>query len=191
MIVTGGNSGIGLETVRALLRKGAKVYMAARNEAKARNAFVKLREDTATAAGAVDFLHLDLASFRSIEQFVRDFHRREERLDLLFNNAGLFVPKDHGEKTSEGYEIHMGANGLGVYYLTQLLIPLLKKSYSLNPARPPRVCFTSSLGHRAAPKCGFDPSDPSGANIRFRMLSREVQAYSNSKMANLLCTCLF
>lgn len=181
-VVTGGNSGIGLETVRALLRKGAKVYIAARNEAKARNALTKLREDPGTNAGAADFLYLDLASFRSIEQFVRAFREREARLDLLFNNAGLFFPKDKGEKTAEGYEIHMGVNALGVHYLTELLMPLLLESAKRNAGRPPRVCFTSSLGHLAAPKHGFDSEDPSGANVRFRLLSAEIQAYSNSKV---------
>lgn len=139
-----------------------------------------------TSAGAVDFIHLNLASFRSIEQFVRDFKRSEQRLDMLFNNAGLLMLKSNGETTAEGYEIHMGANALGVYYLTTLLIPFLQKSRELNPQRPPRVCFTSSLGHRAAPACGFDPEDPSGAKIPFRMLTAEMQAYANSKMANIL-----
>ena len=65
-IVTGGNSGIGLETVRALAGKGATVYMASRNEAKARNALSKLKSDTETRKGHVDFLPLDLGSFESI-----------------------------------------------------------------------------------------------------------------------------
>lgn len=185
-LVTGGNSGIGLETVRALLRKGSKVYMAARNEAKARNEMANLLQDPTTAKGAVDFLHLDLASFRSIEQFVRELGRREQRLDLLFNNAGLVIPNSEGQKTAEGYEIHMGVNALGVYYLTVLLLPLLRISYQHSPTRPPRVCFTSSLAHRAAPSCGFDPTDPSGAHIRFRVLPTYMQAYANSKMAVIL-----
>lgn len=187
-LVTGGNSGIGLETVRALLKKGAKVYIAARNEAKARNEIAKLLHDNTTHGGAVDFLHLDLASFRSIEQFVRELQRREQRIDLLFNNAGLVMPNSYDQRTAEGYEIHMGVNALGVYYLTMQLVPMLKRSYQHNPDRPPRVCFTSSLAHRAAPMCGFDPQDPSGERMRFRMMPAYMQAYANSKMANILGT---
>ena len=88
-IVTGGNSGIGLETVRALLKKHATVYIAARNAETAKAAIDAFQKDPATAAGKVTFLPLDLASFRSIEAFVRAFQERESRLDLLFNSAGV------------------------------------------------------------------------------------------------------
>ena len=88
-IVTGGNSGIGLETVRALLKKHATVYIAARNAETAKAAIDAFQKEPATAAGKVTFLPLDLASFRSIEAFVRAFQERESRLDLLFNSAGV------------------------------------------------------------------------------------------------------
>ncbi|WFD07587.1 hypothetical protein MVES1_002954 [Malassezia vespertilionis] len=184
-IVTGGNSGIGLEIVHCLLRKGAKVYIAARNEAKARNAFVALHKDGETYAGAVDYLHLDLASFRSIEQFVAEISRKESRLDLLFNNAGLFLPNDSGTLSAEGVEIHMGANALGPYYLTLLLLPLLRASYKHNSSVPPRVCFTSSMGHRLASR-GFDPKYPSGHSSPISLVSKQLMAYACSKMDNIL-----
>ena len=79
----------------------------------------------------------------------------------------------------------MAVNALGPYYLTQLLIPLLEASAKKNPARPPRVCFTASIMHRLATRKGFDPQDPSGKQIRFRVLPDFLQAYSNSKV----CIC--
>ncbi|WFD42231.1 hypothetical protein MPSI1_000872 [Malassezia psittaci] len=185
-IVTGGNSGIGLETVRALVKKGAKVYIAARREGAAHDFIESLKAAHKPGYGSADFIALDLASFRSIENFVMEFKRREQRLDLLFNNAGLIIPGGDKQVTKEGYEIHFGVNALGVHYLTTLLIPLLQSSGKMYPGRPARVCFTSSIGHHAAPKCGFDPADPSSANARFAILPGYMRAYANSKMANIL-----
>ncbi|WFC98155.1 hypothetical protein MYAM1_000879 [Malassezia yamatoensis] len=185
-LVTGGNSGIGLETVRALVKKGAKVYIAARREGAAHEFIESLKADHKPGYGSAEFIALDLASFRSIENFVMEFKRREQQLDLLFNNAGLIIPGGDKQVTKEGYEVHFGVNALGVHYLTTLLIPLLQRSGKKNPNRPARVCFTSSIGHLAAPKCGFDPADPSSANVSFPILPGYMRAYANSKMANIL-----
>ena len=146
-IVTGGNSGIGLETVRALLKKHATVYIAARNAETAKAAIDAFQKDPATAAGKVTFLPLDLGSFRSIEAFVRSFQERESRLDLLFNSGGVYFPEARfslllakanlyqlGRVSTEGYEIHVGINALGHYYLTKLLLPLLRASAKASPA---------------------------------------------------------
>lgn len=182
-IVTGGNSGIGLETVRALAGKGATVYMASRNEAKARNALSKLKSDTETRKGHVDFLPLDLGSFESIQRCVHLFQDSQSHLDMLFNCAATLDP--NCGQTSEGFELHFGVNVVGPYYLTRLLIPFLIKSFQLNPMRPPRVCFTSSMQHLYATSKGFDPSDPSGEK-GFHVLPKFIQAYNNSKMAVIL-----
>ena len=197
-IVTGGNSGIGLETVRALLKKHATVYIAARNAETAKAAIDAFQKDPATAAGKVTFLPLDLGSFRSIEAFVRSFQERESRLDLLFNSGGVYFPEARfslllakanlyqlGRVSTEGYEIHVGINALGHYYLTKLLLPLLRASAKASPENPPRVCFTSSHGHTQAVK-GFDPADPSGSHGRGKGLSGGSMAYAYSKMKNIL-----
>ncbi|WFD29799.1 hypothetical protein MSPP1_000812 [Malassezia sp. CBS 17886] len=168
------------------MAKGCIVYMVSRNEAKGRNALVTLNNDKSTFAGKVEFMRLDLGSFYSIENFVREFTAKQTHLDLLFNNAGLFVPNQNYETTVQGYEIHFGVNALGPYYLTELLIPLLAASHKQNPARPARVCFTSSVMHRYAARNGFDPSDPSGEHIHRFGVPRAVQAYCNSKMCSIL-----
>ena len=102
---------------------------------------------------------------------------------MLFNCAAILDP--NCGQTSEGFELHFGVNVVGPYYLTRLLIPFLIKSFQLNPMRPPRVCFTSSMQHLYATSKGFDPSDPSGEK-GFHVLPKFIQAYNNSKMAVIL-----
>jgi len=182
-LVTGGNSGVGFEIFRALLIKGAKVYIASRNEARARTAFFKIQNDPEVPGGEYEFLHLDLGSLHNIQEFVREFQSKEQHLDLLFNNAGILDTV--GGTTKDGYEIHLGVNALGPYYLTKLLLPTILASKRKNPGRLPRVCFASSLSHHYATKRGFDPQNPSGEKGK-SALPRFIQAYSNSKMMNIL-----
>jgi len=182
-LVTGGNSGVGFEIFRALLIKGAKVYIASRNEARARTAFYKIQCDPEVHGGEYEFLHLDLGSLRSIREFAREFQSKEQRLDLLFNNAGILEAA--GGTSKDGYEIHLGVNALGPYYLTKLLLPTILASKRQNPGHLPRVCFSSSLSHHYATKKGFDPRNPSGEKSK-SIFPSFIQAYSNSKMMTIL-----
>lgn len=84
MIVTGGNTGIGRETVKALLQHNAKVYMATRSKARADTAIRELKEQTGKEA---IFLELDLASLRSVRKAAEEFRSKEQELHVLFNNA--------------------------------------------------------------------------------------------------------
>lgn len=187
-LVTGGNSGIGFEIFKALVIKGAKVYIASRNEARARTAFYKLQNDPEVPTGVYEFMHLDLGSLQSIQNFASEFQKKEKRLDLLFNNAGILEP--NGGVTKEGYEIHLGVNALGPYYLTKLLLPMLLASKNHTTGRLPRVCFASSISHHHATKKGFDPRNPSGEKS-FTILPSFIQAYSNSKMMTVLTALKF
>ncbi|WFD25116.1 hypothetical protein MNAN1_000079 [Malassezia nana] len=187
-LVTGGNSGIGFETFRALVLKGAKVYIASRNEARARNAFCKLENDPDFKGGVYEFLPLDLGSLRSIQDFVHEFQSKEQHLDLLFNNAGVLEPNTNS--TKDGYEIHLGVNALGPYYLTKLLLPLILTAKQRHPGKLPRVCFASSIAHHYATKKGFDPRNPSGEKS-MSVFPNFMQAYANSKMMAVLTTLLF
>ena len=83
-LVTGGNSGIGKETVRALLEHNATVYLAARDESKAKRAIDELKEATGKEAR---FLKLDLADLKAVKAAAEEYSRRESRLDILFNSA--------------------------------------------------------------------------------------------------------
>ncbi|WFD29800.1 hypothetical protein MSPP1_000813 [Malassezia sp. CBS 17886] len=197
-IVTGGNAGVGYYTVLALLRKNAKVYLAARSEERAREAIAKLEKEDGVK-GSVEWLPLDLASLKSIKQAADMFLQKKTQLDMLFNSAGVLLPKvcvqgpatdarKLGEKTTDGYEIHMGVNALGHYYFTKLLIPALLASAKATPARPPRVCFTSSIAHRwFTTSKGFDPEDYAQVNAwRPVGMPAAARAYGTSKLANVL-----
>lgn len=73
-------------------------------------------------------MQLDLASFESIEKFVEIVKAGFHKIDVLINNAGVAIPLDKDLKTKEGFEIHFGVNHLGHFYLTNLLLDLLKRA---------------------------------------------------------------
>ena len=134
--------------------------------------------------GKIEFLRLDLASLHSIKEFSEQFLAKEQRLDMLFNSAGVMNPYV-GPETKDGYELHLGTNSLGHHYLTQLLVPALQVSAKASPDRPPRVCFTSSIAHRGTSPKGFDPTDPTGLHTHCYMPSHN-RAYGTSKFCNIL-----
>jgi len=178
-IVTGGNSGIGFETVKQLLNKNAKVYLCARNSVRANAAITKLKG--MNLPGTVEYLPLDLASLEAIKSFADNYLSKEKTLDMLFNNAGVMNPT-LGAETKDGYELHVGTNSLGHHYLTKLLLPALQASAQATPDRLPRVCFTSSLVHRQTSSKGFDPADYTGLkDLPFYMPSA-TRAYGTSKV---------
>ncbi|KAH6912950.1 hypothetical protein BKA70DRAFT_1370371 [Coprinopsis sp. MPI-PUGE-AT-0042] len=146
IIVTGGNSGIGLQTVRALLKRNARVYIASRSVPKSLAIIEELYAETGQRA---QFLELDLANLDSIESAAAEFKRKETRLDILFNNAGrLSLPI---EVTANGYDPVFHTNVLGPFYFTKLLLPLLLQTAKLQEgaARPRVVNVTSSAHHFA------------------------------------------
>lgn len=73
-------------------------------------------------------MHLDLASFDSIEKFATVVKAGFYKIDVLINNAGVSIPIKQDQKTKEGFEIHLGVNHLGHFYLTNLLLDQLKKA---------------------------------------------------------------
>src|SRR5262249_33688248 len=118
-VVTGANSGLGYVVARELARKGARVVLACRSEARGQDARERI---VAEAPGAeVEGERLDVADLAS----VRDFADRcsYERLDLLVNNAGVMAPP-YGT-TADGFETQFGVNHLGHFALTGLLLPAL------------------------------------------------------------------
>ncbi|KAF5591718.1 carbonyl reductase [Fusarium pseudocircinatum] len=123
-VVTGGSSGIGLETVRFLARKGAKVYLTTRSEVRARQAIDKLRQDTVFDERNVQYLVMDLYDPVSITRAVEDLKRKETKLHILINNAAASTSSTM--LVDGKYEQHMVANHMGPFILTNRLLPLLK-----------------------------------------------------------------
>ncbi|HEX5009256.1 MAG TPA: SDR family oxidoreductase, partial [Planctomycetota bacterium] len=170
-IVTGSNSGIGLETARSLATRGATVILACRDLGKAQAA----RDDIARSSGRDDLqvLALDLGSKASIRAFAHQFRASHGRLDVLVNNAGVWSPSRR--TTSDGFELTFGVNHLGTFLLTHELLPVLGAS------APSRVVVVSSALHSRG-RMHWD-------DLQFeRARYSGSAAYSQSKLANVLFT---
>jgi NAD(P)-dependent dehydrogenase (short-subunit alcohol dehydrogenase family) len=168
-IVTGANTGIGLETARMLALKGADVIVACRNPEKGQGAVARIR--TENPAGRATAAILDLADLESIAAFAKSFASNHGRLDLLINNAGVMVPP--ASRTKQGFELQFGTNHLGHFALTGHLLPLVLQT------RGARVVVVSSTAHKMG---RIDLDDLNFERRPYRAWS----AYSQSKLANLL-----
>ncbi|XP_061103722.1 dehydrogenase/reductase SDR family member 13-like isoform X3 [Conger conger] len=175
VIVTGANTGIGKATALDLAKRGARVILACRNQQRAEAAALDIKRESGN--DEVVYMNLDLGSLQSVRSFTQTFLKTEPRLDLLINNAGIFL---HG-RTEDGFGMIFGVNHLGHFLLTLLLLERLKKSGSS------RVVNVSSGAHRY------------GA-IDFNYLSthkdlgvgdtptQKFKLYSHSKLCNVLFT---
>ena len=122
VLVTGGNSGLGLETVIALAAKGARVLATTRSMERAGEAARRVAKEAPD--GTVDFELLDLADLASVRAFAGRVIERGEGIDVLVNNAGVMaLPERH--TTADGFELQFGTNHLGHFALTALLLPAL------------------------------------------------------------------
>ncbi|MFE1337790.1 oxidoreductase [Streptomyces sp. NPDC058733] len=167
-VVTGANSGLGLATTRALARKGARVVLAVRDEAKGRRAVAEI---TAVCPGArLEVRRLDLTDGESIRAFAGRLASDGVRPDVLVNNAGVMAPPR--TLTDDGTELQFAANHLGHFALTGLLLDLLAGGDD------PRVVTVTSANHRRA-RIDFD--DPTGARS-YSPMGR----YNQSKLANAI-----
>jgi len=165
-IVTGGNAGIGKATVEGLARLGATVVIACRDAGRGQTA---LREIAANSGSKdVHVMQLDLASLASVRAFAASFMAKFTRLDVLVANAGIMTRRR--QMTSDGIEMDLGVNHVGHFLLTDLLLPLLKRS------APARIVVVSSSMHTSG-------------TIDFEDLTSEKSwrgAYPRSKLANML-----
>lgn len=135
-IVTGGYSGIGVETVRALVAAGAEVLVPARDIAKAKEALKEFGAKVAVAA-------MDLADLDSVRKFARETVAAGRPVHLLINNAGVMACPE--TRVGPGWELQFATNHIGHFVLTNELTPLLKK------ANGARVVCLSSTGHKLSP----------------------------------------
>jgi NAD(P)-dependent dehydrogenase (short-subunit alcohol dehydrogenase family) len=165
-VVTGANSGIGLVTAQELARRGARVILACRSEARGKQAQEYIARQV--PGTDVQFLPLDLAELSSVGEFAASYPY--ERLDLLINNAGVMA-LPYG-KTADGFETQFGVNHLGHFALTGLLLPKLLDTPGA------RVVVVSSFMHALA---NIDMGD-----LNSERRYRRWVAYSRSKTANLL-----
>ncbi|HEX2913684.1 MAG TPA: oxidoreductase [Chloroflexia bacterium] len=168
VIVTGGNSGLGYESALALARKGAEVIVASRNQAKAQNALDRIRQQIPGAK--VGFMQLDLASQASVHAFAGNFKAKYNRLDLLFNNAGIATVSR--QETEDGFEMHLGVNHLGHFALTGLLLDKLL-------ATPGSRIITTTSVLQTIGWINFE-------DLQLKRTYTRFFAYGQSKLANML-----
>jgi NAD(P)-dependent dehydrogenase (short-subunit alcohol dehydrogenase family) len=171
VLITGGTTGLGKESARALGAAGATVILTARSEEKGNTALAELKG--LVPDGDFSFDVLELGSLESVRSFADRFLASHDRLDVLLANAGIMaVP--YGT-TDEGFELQFGTNHLGHFVLVNRLLPLLKAS------APSRIVNLSSAGHFAS---GIIWDDPNFENREYS----KMEAYGQSKTANILFT---
>ena len=162
VVVTGGHSGIGLETTRVLASVGASIVVGARDVEKAREAVSQIKD--------VEVYELDLVEPDSVHEFARRYRQSFHQCDILINNAGIMATPPL--RNSQGYELQFATNHLGHFRLTAGLWAELSKSKA-------RVVTLSSLGHRFS---GIIFDDP---NFLHHPYEKWI-AYGQSKTANSL-----
>jgi light-dependent protochlorophyllide reductase len=141
-IVTGANSGVGLETTRQLIKQGGHVVMACRRPSAAK----EVAQSFNGLKGSYEIIKMDLADLQSVRAFVKEFLKRHEKLDGLDCNAG-FVNMDNKPKyTKDGLESTIGVSYFGHFLLTELLLDIMKKTPDS------RMVIVSSVVHAGSPK---------------------------------------
>ncbi|CAG9537276.1 unnamed protein product [Cercopithifilaria johnstoni] len=170
-LVTGASAGIGKQTARELNLRGATVYMLCRDRKKSQNARVELTKLGCDPTRLV-LKDVDLASFATIRKFTDEIKHEVDKIDILVNNAGImFYPKF--ELTEDGNEVTWQTNYLGHFLLTELLLPLIKKSPN------GRIINVSSSLHNRA-----DSVDVSIVNNK--KYFNKSMPYSRSKLAQVM-----
>ena len=170
ILVTGGTSGIGKETVKGLAQTGATVVFTSRDIEKGEE--VKKEIVRETNNDNVECIICNLASFSSIRECVEEFKNRYQRLCVLINNAGV-LPQERQE-SEDGIELNFAVNFLAPFLLTNLLLPLLKQS------APSRIINVSSSMHKEG-EINF-------ADLESKKTFNKYTAYAQSKLALVLFT---
>ncbi|KAI1384972.1 NAD(P)-binding protein [Hypoxylon trugodes] len=151
-IVTGGYVGVGFELSKILYTHNATVYIAGRSTSKAEKAISGIKKAASASKGHVEFLHLDLSDLSTIKPAVESFNAKQQRLDVLVNNAAVMYPPE-GSTDAQGHDLQVGTNCLGPYLLYQLLLPTLTRTASSSPTASVRVAWAASVGvHVASPQ---------------------------------------
>ncbi|ETS82103.1 hypothetical protein PFICI_07105 [Pestalotiopsis fici W106-1] len=178
IIVTGGSSGLGKESVLQLAKHDpAVIYLTARTKARGETAIEEILQAVPKAKGKIRFLELDLGSLASVKMAAESFLEQSERLDILMNNAGLMASPPG--LTVDGYEVQFGSNYLGPALFTKLPLPILAKTANL-PESDVRIINLSSELFKQAPKGGILLSECKTPLLNISSVAR----YGQSKLAD-------
>jgi NAD(P)-dependent dehydrogenase (short-subunit alcohol dehydrogenase family) len=168
--VSGSTDGIGKQTAMMLAGSDTRVIIHGRTEAKCLAA--KEEIESVRPGSSVDIAVADLSSLENVRVLAYDLHSRYDRLDVLVNNAGVFM--NQKVLTPDGYEMTFAVNHLSTFLLTQLMLPLLEKPLSS------RIVTVSSIAHRNG---SIDPAD-----LNSEHGFSGYAAYASSKLMNILFT---
>jgi NAD(P)-dependent dehydrogenase (short-subunit alcohol dehydrogenase family) len=168
-LVTGSTSGLGHEAALALAGAGARVVLAARDEAKAQRAMASIRQ--VHAGAQLEFRRLDTASLTSVREFAARWRDKGDPIDILLLNAGISAVPQR-EETEDGFERQLATNYLGHFALTGLLLPSVRRDASS------RVVQVASIAHRRA-RLHLD-------DLQLKRSYGPMEAYGLSKLAMLI-----
>lgn len=171
VVITGANTGIGKETARALARRGARVTMLGRTEAKTRPVIDELAREA--GHDRFGFVALDLGDLASVRACAAELVKRGDAIDVLINNAGLAGPRG---LTKDGFELAFGTNHLGHFLLTREVLPLLARG------RAARVVNVASASHYQAKRIDWDALRKPTSSVT------GMPEYAVSKLSNVLFT---
>jgi NAD(P)-dependent dehydrogenase (short-subunit alcohol dehydrogenase family) len=169
VVITGGNSGVGLETAVGLASAGARVVLGCRNQVKADAAVADIRARSGN--DSVESRPLDLADLDSVRDFAESLADLD-RVDVLVNNAGLIL--DHRTETVQGFEGTFGTNHLGHFLLTRLIEPQLRAAPGAS------VVNVASTAHQMA------VGGMTWGDLDRRRHFSTWRVYGESKLANIL-----
>ncbi|MEN8225369.1 MAG: SDR family oxidoreductase [Bacteroidota bacterium] len=169
VMLTGATDGIGRKTALELARMGATVIVHGRNRERGEELLEEIKAETGNEA--VSYEHADLASLHQVEKLVASINKKHEVLDVLINNAGVFMRGQTYNRA--GIETTFAVNHLSHFALTLQLLPLLLK------AEQGRVITVSSIAHTNSPRIDFSDLQEINSYI-------DYSAYALSKLANVL-----
>mgnify|MGYP001566575380 FL=1 len=169
VLITGATDGIGKEAALQLAKLGARIVFTARTKEKAE----ALKADIVASGGKAEYLLCDLASFSSIKNCVIEFLKSHDALHVLIHNAGVMPPRR--EESKDGIELNMAVNYFAPALLTEMLLPLLRRS------TPSRIINVASTLHKEG--------DINPDNLRGAGPYDIYRAYAASKLALVMYTC--
>jgi NAD(P)-dependent dehydrogenase (short-subunit alcohol dehydrogenase family) len=180
-IITGANSGIGKELARFLYPTGATIYLAGRSEERIMKAIAEIKSTASIPGtkGTLKSLHgLDLSDLRTVKPAYEKFAAQEKELHIIWNNAAMAC--EPGASTPQGLEGHMGANAVGAFLFTSLLVPFLRTGAE-NSGQSSRIVWTGSVQiEMNSPPGGIDFARLNGGKT-----IKQFVDYAASKCGNL------
>ncbi|KII91225.1 hypothetical protein PLICRDRAFT_37946 [Plicaturopsis crispa FD-325 SS-3] len=190
ILVTGANAGIGYATVKHLVRRGAKVYLGARSESKATGAIASLEaEGLGDAGGKVLWARVDLGDPREAKKCAEEFLNREQKLDVLINNAAMgALTREPFKKTADGISEIMVTNHFSPFVFTQTLLPLLKRTAEIPGADVRIVNLASRASNFVSKTVRFRTVEDYNLSYEDSWFWPEFRRYAFTKFCNILWT---